>query len=390
MGAGRLVIAASLCVLALSAAMPAAAPLPAGVVGVQVSQAASKDVRSAANALRRAKTAQRRARRADKRAKQALRVARRLVTSAKILDGAVTAADIADGAVQASEIATDAVGAAEIAPDAVGSSELAANAVSSAEILTATIVGGAGGDIAPETITAGELAVDAVGASEIAPDAVGPSELAPGAVTAAEISANSIAIEDIAQSVWSSAHAAGTLAGRPAAASSNDGFLYFATNDNGGTLYRSNGSSWVKVAPGATQAPATPENIAMVTPDDANVTWSGMPSAPTEFMSSPRYRTKYDLSNASQARIVVRVQVAGAGAAEIGAQYATDELAAWDYLDGSSGPSVNVGSSGTKVSPWVSLAGGAKADVYLRIVGLNGAGVGTDTTFGQISIQARQ
>jgi hypothetical protein len=389
MGAGRLVIAASICVLALSVALPFDGTMRSGVVGVDVSEAASKSARPAANALRRAKTAQRRARRADKRAKQALRVARRLVTSAKILDGAVTAADIADGAVESSEIATDAVGAAEIAPDAVGSSELATNAVTSAEILAATIVGGAGGDIAPETITAGELAVDAVGASEIAPDAVGPSELAPGGVTAAEISANSIGIDDIAQSVWSSAHAAGTLAGRPAASSSNDGFLYFATNDNGGTLYRSNGSSWVKAAPGATQAPATPESITMVNPGSSEVTWSGMPAALTEFLGSFRYRTKYDLSNASQARIIVRVQTGGAAGAEIRAQYSTDEVV-WDYLDGGSEPSVNVGSPGTKVSSWVNLATPAKGDVFLRVVGENGSGFGTDPAFGQISIQVRQ
>jgi hypothetical protein len=378
MGAGRLLITASTCALALSIVMPVAATGPVAAVGLETSEAAPRDVRSAANALRRAKTAQRRARRADKRAKQALKVARRLVTSAKILDGAVTAADIADGAVQASEIATDAVGAAEIAPDAVGSSELAANAVTSAEILSATIVGGPGGDIAPDTITAGELA----------PDAVGAGELAPGAVTAADISADSIAIDDIAQSVWSSAHAAGTLAGRPAASSSNDGFLYFATDDNGGTLYRSNGSSWVKAAPGLSQAQGTPESITMVGPDVANVTWSAMPSALTEFNSSARYRTKYDLSNANQVRLVARVQVGGAGGAELRAQYSTDE-STWNYLDGGSGPAVNVGTSGTNVStPWSDLAAAAKGDVFLRVVGLNGSG--TDATFGQISIQIRQ
>lgn len=41
---------------------------------------------------------------------------------------------------------------------------------------------------------------------------------------------------------------AGVLGSRPAAASNNSGLLYFATDDNGGTLYRSTGSSWVQVA----------------------------------------------------------------------------------------------------------------------------------------------
>ncbi|MEK6328830.1 MAG: hypothetical protein AABM66_15100, partial [Actinomycetota bacterium] len=85
--------------------------------------------------------------------------------------------------------------------------------------------------------------------------AVGSSEIAADAVTTAEILANTVAIGDIAQSVWSgSAHQEGTLAARPAAAASNNGFLYFATDDNGGTLYRSNGSSWTKVAASATSS----------------------------------------------------------------------------------------------------------------------------------------
>jgi hypothetical protein len=46
----------------------------------------------------------------------------------------------------------------------------------------------------------------------------------------------------------------GTLAGRPAASSANAGLLYFASNDNGGTLYRSDGATWTKVSAGATEA----------------------------------------------------------------------------------------------------------------------------------------
>lgn len=43
---------------------------------------------------------------------------------------------------------------------------------------------------------------------------------------------------------------AGTLGTRPAASIANAGQLYFATDDNGGTLARSNGTSWVRVAKG--------------------------------------------------------------------------------------------------------------------------------------------
>ena len=40
----------------------------------------------------------------------------------------------------------------------------------------------------------------------------------------------------------------GLLAARPAAATAGANYLYFATDDSGGTVYRSDGSSWTKVA----------------------------------------------------------------------------------------------------------------------------------------------
>jgi hypothetical protein len=45
-------------------------------------------------------------------------------------------------------------------------------------------------------------------------------------------------------------HLSGNLGDRPAATAENAGFLFFAQDVNGGTLYRSNGSSWVPIAPG--------------------------------------------------------------------------------------------------------------------------------------------
>jgi hypothetical protein len=55
----------------------------------------------------------------------------------------------------------------------------------------------------------------------------------------------------------------GTLAAQPTAATFGKGF-YFATDDNGGTLYYSNGTSWSKQAPGVSQA-ATPSLVATQT-----------------------------------------------------------------------------------------------------------------------------
>lgn len=43
----------------------------------------------------------------------------------------------------------------------------------------------------------------------------------------------------------------GLLGNRPPATSVGYGFVYFATDDNGGTTYRSDGATWYKQAPGA-------------------------------------------------------------------------------------------------------------------------------------------
>lgn len=47
---------------------------------------------------------------------------------------------------------------------------------------------------------------------------------------------------------WIAIIGGGTLANRPAASFLNRGFLYLATDTNGGTLYRSNGTAWVQAA----------------------------------------------------------------------------------------------------------------------------------------------
>lgn len=48
----------------------------------------------------------------------------------------------------------------------------------------------------------------------------------------------------------------GTLASRPAAAAGNTGYVYVATDVNGGTPYRSNGTTWAQIAKGVTEAGA--------------------------------------------------------------------------------------------------------------------------------------
>src|SRR5204862_4965950 len=90
-----------------------------------------------------------------------------------------------------------------------------------------------------------------IASADIGTDVIAAGNIATGGVATAEILDGTIGTADVAQSVRSgSVHAAGTLAARPVAAAGNAGYLYFATDVNGGTLYRSDGTTWSKVAAG--------------------------------------------------------------------------------------------------------------------------------------------
>jgi len=117
--------------------------------------------------------------------------------------------------------------------------------------------------------------------------------------------------------------------------------------------------------------------------------WTSMPAALTEFNANTQGRIKSDLTSATQARIVVKtMSTPGSAGSELRAQYSTDE-SSWNYLDGATGPSTAITAANTTlVSGWVNLVSGAKADVFLRIVGINGDGV-TSPSFGSINVQVR-
>lgn len=129
-----------------------------------------------------------------------------------------------------------------------------------------------------------------------------------------------------------------------------------------------------------------PQTVPLLLPEVALV-WALMPAAMTEFGGLTILRQRADLSGASEARLVVNVSAGGAAAAKLRAQYSTD-LAAWSYLDGASGPSVPVAASGIAASAWVTLEAAAAADVWLRLVGIDGDGVASPS-FGSVSLQVR-
>jgi len=120
--------------------------------------------------------------------------------------------------------------------------------------------------------------------------------------------------------------------------------------------------------------------------DGAAVGWESQPSALTEFLGAMRHRLKFDLSKFNQARLIVNVTAAGYTNAKIRVQYST--ALTWYYLDDSSGPSVQISAAGLKVSTWIDLCDGTKADVFLRLVGIDGDAVASPA-FGLIALQVR-
>lgn len=145
-------------------------------------------------------------------------------------------------------------------------------------------------------------------------------------------------------------------------------------------------------ATGATgpTGPTTPENVPLLSENwgsFGNPSWTNQPAALTELFGTTAGRLKADLTASTQVRLLSNVQTAGAATAALRVQYSTDQTS-WNYLDGSSGPSVSINTTGLKVSAWVSLAAGAKADVFLRAVGINGDAT-ADPGFSSIILQVK-
>jgi hypothetical protein len=118
------------------------------------------------------------------------------------------------------------------------------------------------------------------------------------------------------------------------------------------------------------------------------ITWTNMPAILTEFLGLTDRRAKYDLTNFTEARIIVNVEVVGAATAVLYPEWSTTDGGTYAALDNVTGPSASLAALGTIVSSWVSLIAGAKADVFLRISGLLGDGA-TDPQVGNVYVQFR-
>ena len=135
---------------------------------------------------------------------------------------------------------------------------------------------------------------------------------------------------------------------------------------------------------------ATPETLTLLSDNFGSFggpAWTDQPAALTELFGTTVGRLKADLTAAAQVRLIVSVATGGAAGAAIRAQYSTDQ-SSWNYLDGGTGPSVTVNTSGLKVSGWVNVTGAAKADVFIRVVGISGNG-NADPVFANVLLQVK-
>lgn len=109
-------------------------------------------------------------------------------------------------------------------------------------------------------------------------------------------------------------------------------------------------------------------------------TWTNQPAALTEIFGGTVGRVKATLTHYNYVRLSVNVVGAGVAGATLRGQYSTDD-STYAYFDGSSEPSCSLTSTGRITSSWVALPAAAKADVWLRLVGINGDGA-ADPLFG--------
>lgn len=97
-------------------------------------------------------------------------------------------------------------------------------------------------------------------------------------------------------------------------------------------------------------------------------------------------RTKLDLTNYREARLLLNVLKTDASAGNFAAQYSLNETT-WSYLDGSTGPSASIDAVGVRTHNWAPLVSESKADVFIRLVGSDPDQKAPE--FGHISIQVR-
>jgi len=132
-----------------------------------------------------------------------------------------------------------------------------------------------------------------------------------------------------------------------------------------------------------------PSNVLVVSPGSTSFSWA-VPATVTEFNGLTIYRAQHDLTNATQARLVLIVDNGVStplSLPTLAVQYSLNHGLAWSYLDGGTGPSVGW-ATGESHSGWVTITGAALTDALLRVVASGGNG-STSVSFGSIYVQVK-
>lgn len=148
-----------------------------------------------------------------------------------------------------------------------------------------------------------------------------------------------------------------------------NGAMYYNANSGKFRCYQSD--AWTDCIGTGSVGASIPQTITFLAA--SSVTWTAQPAGLTELLGNTRQRVKIDLTNATQARIVANIPTQGSTNAELRLQFSTDGVS-WNYLDLGTGPNVNIGSNGLRVSSYVNIDASAKSDVFLRVIGINGDG----------------
>jgi hypothetical protein len=109
-----------------------------------------------------------------------------------------------------------------------------------------------------------------------------------------------------------------------------------------------------------------------------------MPAALTDFLGGTGMKTRIDLTSASQVRLVTYQGAVGATNAKLKIQYSTDQ-SAWNDL---CVVAVGAGATQVKSGAWTAVPAGAKSDVFLRLMGIDGDAA-ADPAFGMITLQVK-
>lgn len=166
--------------------------------------------------------------------------------------------------------------------------------------------------------------------------------------------------------------------------------IMFWDDDAGQVTWLTPGGGGLNISGTTLQGPQL--NIPFHCAANANATWTSMPSALSFLLGDHKGVTYADLTNYTQARIVVHMRaVAGVSGSKLILRYrSSDSTTATDYSDiGTSEVSATIDAINiTTKSAWVDLAAGAKGDVLIAVMGSGGDGT-VSPTIGSVHVQFR-